>query len=75
MTELFGLTLNGDIPDGIPTNAVIIIEYLDEDGEPNLRVISTDMPTWARIGLLHAVLVGDHHDIINAFQDDEASDG
>ena len=73
MTELFGLTLNGTIPNGIHTNAILILEYLDQDGEPNLRLISTDMPTWQRIGILHAVIAGDHHDIINAFEDDDTS--
>ena len=72
-TELFGLTLNGDIPNGIPTNLIVILEYLDEDGDHRLRYLSTDMTLWQRIGILHAVIAGDHHDIINAFEDDDTS--
>ena len=71
-TELFGLTLDGDIdPTTVAIAAVIIVELINEEGEPYLRLVSSNLPVWQRIGMLRCVLASDEAEAANAFENDE----
>ena len=71
-TELFGLTLDGDIdPTTIAVAAVVVVELINDDGEPYLRLVSSNLPVWQRIGMLRCVIASDEAEAANAFVEDE----
>lgn len=71
-TELFGLTLDGDVDTGhIPTAIVVVLELINEDGEPYLRLISNNLSVWQRIGMMRCVIASDEAEAAVSFKEDE----
>lgn len=72
-TQLFGLELSGELPaDAVPTAAVVVVEYIDaEDSRRYLRLLSSEMPLWARLGMLRVVCHSDERDAAEAFEADD----
>lgn len=72
-TQLFGLELGGDLPaDALPTAAVVIVEYIDAtDSRRYLRLLSSDMPLWTRLGMLQLVCHSDEREAAEAFEADD----
>ncbi len=71
-TELFGLTLDGDIdPHAVVVAAVVVVELIGTDGRPYLRLVSSNLPAWQRIGMMRAVVATDEAELAAAFQGDE----
>lgn len=62
-----------DEPPAIVTNAVLLVEYVDVDGDKWLRTFrNTDIKTWEMRGMLSAVLSDmDAFDVVWALEDDE----
>jgi Mg2+/citrate symporter len=74
-TELFGLTLDGDIdPADVVVAAVVVVELLREDGKTYLRLVSSDLPVWRRLGMLQCIVVTDEAEAVRCFVNDEDSD-
>jgi hypothetical protein len=72
MTELFGLTLDGHVnTDDVATAAVVVVELISADGKPYLRLLSSDLPVWRRLGMLAIVIASDEADAVQAFEPDE----
>ena len=72
MTELFGLTLNGEVDTGhVATAIVVVVEMIDADGTAYLRSLSNGLSVWQRMGMLRCVIASDEADAVNAFVEDE----
>jgi hypothetical protein len=71
--ELFGLTLDSHLPNtAIATAIVVVVEYIDpETSKEHLRLMSTDLPVWRRIGLLETVLATDRAEAAAKFEADD----
>ena len=71
-TELFGLTLDGDVDTGhVATAIVVVLELINEDGEPYLRLISNNLPVWQRIGMMRCVIASDEAEAAVSFKADD----
>jgi hypothetical protein len=72
-TALFGLELDGDIdPADVPTAAVVVIELISaETSKPYLRLMSSGLSTWQRLGMLTCVVASDEADAVRAFVPDD----
>ena len=71
-TELFGLTLDGDVNvHEVAIAAVVVIELMTEDGKTYLRLVSSDLPVWRRIGMMRCVIASDEDLAVRAFVDDD----
>jgi hypothetical protein len=71
--ELLGLPFEGKLnPADVAVAAVLVVEVIDADtSDPTLRVLSTRMPVWHRLGMLTAVVTTDKVDIAGAFETDD----
>lgn len=73
--DLFGMELTGELPDdAVPTAIVLVVEYLNPDDDRSrryLRLMATEMPLWARVGMLRVVVASDEHEATMAFDADE----
>jgi hypothetical protein len=71
--ELLGLSFEGKLnPADVAVAAVLVVEVIDADtSDPTLRVLSTRMPVWHRLGMLSAVVASDQVDLIGAFERDD----
>ena len=71
-TTLFGLDLDGDVdPADVAVAAVVVVELLHDDGSPYLRLVSSNLPVWRRLGMLRCVVATDEAEAVRAFVDDE----
>jgi hypothetical protein len=72
-TSLFGLELDGDIdPADVPTAAVVVVELISaETSKPYLRLMSSGLSTWQRLGMLRCVVASDEADAVRAFVPDD----
>jgi hypothetical protein len=71
-TTLFGLELDGDIdPADVVVAAVVVVELLHDDGKPYLRLVSSDLPVWRRLGMLACVVATDEAEAVRCFVNDE----
>ena len=71
-TELFGLTLDGDVNvHEVAVAVVVVVELLGEDGKTYLRLVSSDLPVWRRLGMLRCVVASDEADAARAFIGDD----
>ena len=75
-TTVFGLDLDGDIdPADVPTAAIVIVELLSADtSKPYLRLMSSGLSTWQRLGMLACVVASDEADAVRAFIPDDLDD-
>jgi Mg2+/citrate symporter len=77
MTErltICGLELDGDMyPDDIAIAAVLVIEMISaDDGSGSyLRLLSSDLPVWQRLGMLQCAVAVDEATAAGSFKDDE----
>jgi hypothetical protein len=72
-TALFGLELDGDIdPADVPTAAVVVIELISaETSKPYLRLMSSGLSTWQRLGMLACVVATDEAEAVRCFVNDD----
>ena len=73
---LFGVEIGGEVPDdAIATAVVVLVEVIEgEESKPHLRLLSSDMPIWRRIGILETLLTSDRLEAARSFENDEDSD-
>lgn len=69
---LFGLELSGTLPDeAVPTSVIVVVEYIDaEDNCRYLKVMASDMPLWARLGIMRMVQLADEGMAAEGFEED-----
>ena len=70
--ELFGVKLTSALPDGAVATAVVaVVEYTDPaTSNRHLQLLSSEMPVWARLGMLRTVTAADEADAVQAFEPD-----
>jgi len=73
VTELFGLTVDGDIDQAdVAVAVVVVVELISaETSKPYLRLMSSDVPLWHRLGMLTTAVAADQADVVDAFEPDD----
>jgi len=60
LDDALDAAIQANMPPGtMMTSWALVLEYMDENGEPDLyRTWSRDLPWWRRDGMMHASLFG-----------------
>lgn len=71
-SELFGLEMDEEIPEGVISRVVVIMEVLDpEDSEPALQVLTSHLSPWDASGMIRGAQIETDMDLKSAWHDAE----
>lgn len=70
--ELFGHEMDGDIPEGVISRVIVIVEVLDlEDSETSLQVLSSCLPPWDAAGMIRGAQIEIDLELTDCWHDAE----
>lgn len=74
VAEVFGCEVAELPKDSIPLAALVLVKYLDEDGDTSWAIRSSkDMSDMEAIGLLRAALMTQERDVLNMWERDSGT--